>query len=341
MSGEVVAFKGDNTHDRRCTPQASMSSGGSAAAAPAAVVGVLLVIVAVIVVIFLVLRHKVSGIVEWLGGWMRADSIFPPAIVLQRKQKKNDVEADLARLRAEASIRGTADNETNQMVRQLSTKNGLSFENPLFRKAQASESGFVDFDGTEIAIADIPPWLRGRMSREQAEQGLSADSALIGDFLLRESPSDGCHVITVKVGAGQYEHHKLKRLGAQGVYAMNGEALSPACASLLDVVRHLSHTKHQNTVLLNFSALESEQGQNMYGAIQREEERFYGQFNKQQQAAVQTDILDDCFVGVVDALTRMNGCDRACPRKTTASRQTCRLGFGAPFLAAMRRFAGR
>ncbi len=202
-------------------------------------------------------------------------------VLLQRKQKKNDVEADLARLRAEASIRGTADNETNKMVRQLSTKQGLSFENPLFRKALASETGTVDFDGKEIAIADIPPWLRGRMTREQAEQALGVDSALVGDFLLRESPSDGCHAITVKVGTGQFEHHKLKRT-EQGNYAINGESLGPACASLLDVVRHLSHTKHQNTVLLNFSSLESEQGQNMYGAIQREEERFYGQFNKQQ-----------------------------------------------------------
>jgi hypothetical protein len=139
---------------------------------------------------------------------------------------------------------------------------GLSFQNPLFKSATGSETGYVDLDGATIPISDIPPWLRGRMTREQAESALDVEASLRGDFLVRESPSDGAFVLTVKLDRGTFEHHKLKRMNGS-YYLMNGKPLKTECLSLLDVVRHLARNKDQTTVLLNFSDRDLEASSSM------------------------------------------------------------------------------
>ena len=108
------------------------------------------------------------------------------------------------------------------------------------------------------------------MTREQAEQALGSDASLVGDFLVRESPADGCHCITVKVTGGQFEHHKVKRVAAGQPYQLNGKAMGVICLSVLDVVRHLSKNREQTTVLLNFVAPNEGESENIYGAMQRE-----------------------------------------------------------------------
>ncbi len=189
----------------------------------------------------------------------------------------------------QASV-GAGNSTTSTLIRQLSTKEGLSFNNPLFssvkgkkKEGEALPTSYVEFDGVIIAAADIPGWLRGRMTREQAEQALGGDASLVGDFLVRESPSDGCHCITVKAGTGAFEHHKVKRIAVGQPYLLNGKPLTVTCISLLDVVRHLSKNREQTTVLLNFSDADSAAAENMYGAMQREEERFYGQLGAKPQ----------------------------------------------------------
>lgn len=157
--------------------------------------------------------------------------------------------------------------EGNEMLRQLTLtrKNnpaGVTFDNPMFAGQTA-----VDAHGSAS-------WLCGAMSRPDAEVRLRELGGQPGDFVVRESPNNNCHVLSMINPEGVAEHHRLQ-LDSRFCYQIQGQSFRQNLQSLPDVVRYLSHTMDGTTVLLNVPVEAS--SQDLYGPkVTAVEQDLYG-----------------------------------------------------------------
>jgi hypothetical protein len=103
--------------------------------------------------------------------------------------------------------------------------------------------GSVLKGANEDTAADLlrPEWLRGDMSRSDAEMLLLSDP-VPGNFLVRESKArPGTFAISLVIHDGRVEHHTLAP--RNGTYLLNNKPMARACATLEDVVDHLTFTE--------------------------------------------------------------------------------------------------
>eukprot|EP00049_Salpingoeca_infusionum_P005502 m.92811 g.92811 ORF g.92811 m.92811 type:complete len:2840 (+) comp12991_c0_seq1:76-8595(+) len=193
----------------------------------------------------------------------------------QRKRTKDERDAAVME-RFQSSLVAHDDiSSGNTLLRQLSTKNRsvLLFDNPTF----------ADPSGGPVQ----PSWYQGQMTRAEAEQYVLANSGNVGDFVVRESSSNGNFVLTMLIGPNTFEHHKLYK-NARGCFLVNGHSPRIECTTLDTLIDHLAQHKDGTTVLLNMQQDEMygqtplAGDQDMYGqAPAIEEPDFYGAVDKE------------------------------------------------------------
>ncbi len=246
--GEEEILAPSITSDRLCGAiEASTGSSGMSAGISAAI-AVLVVLVLIVVVMFVVWRRR----------------------KVSKDKRHEELVEKMARAMGSATVsRGNDFSEGNRMLRELTLQSGsvMLFDNPTFRPA-VSGDGYLD---------TRPDWLAGTMSREDAEAHLRANSGQVGDFVIRESSTNGNFVLSILVKDGLFEHHKLYQ-DAHARWLLNGNRFSKDCRSLHEVVVHLSQVLDGTSVLLNFVAPDADG--NTYGKVVKPEEDSYGKVTK-------------------------------------------------------------
>lgn len=233
------------TTDRVCAVLGEASTSNSSAGLSPIVLGIIVILIALVValIVGMLLVHRKR--------------------VRDRKQQQTDY--DQARI-AETN---RAFQDGNMMLSQLNKGNTMNFANPLF--ARSGGEGYLDVNPT-------PDWMAGNLSREQAEAALS--SRVIGAFLVRASQASGCFVLSLKIGEGEYEHHRVQQVG--NTFTLNGKALSVPCSTIYEVLDHLSSNPEGISCCLahmagnTYGVKKGEDDQVFYGAHEEEDPPMYG-----------------------------------------------------------------
>jgi hypothetical protein len=165
--------------------------------------------------------------------------------------------------------------EGNTLLRQLSLrdKSVLLFDNPVFSNGQQSSSR--------------PEWFVGPMTRAEAVEHLNLRGAIIGDFVVRESSSNGAFVLSVRVEGDKFEHYKLAK-DDQGAFTVDQQKTQIPLKTLDSLIDHLARVPDCTSVLLY---LEDEYGTTDHNmtmkrqvANQPPSNDFYGSINPQQDS---------------------------------------------------------